>query len=733
MKKIFTLIVCLLTISLSAQQKIAQKIAELKESKTAFKRFSVLDASAQVASGDAAKVVDKASYARIRSAEVANIATARPQAIELDIPYLGNQLTVELFRVDDVIHESFQMDTDKQKNVPYQAGAYYRGTLKDQGNTLVAMNFFNGELSGVISGDNIGNIVIGKVVKAGNVEDYIIYSDADLKIRNTFECGMKADAVDEHDHSEDDNSGKSSLSTRCVTVYFEIDHAIYNQLSGDLDSVGNWITGVFNNVATLYANEGITVALKSTFVWTQPDPYSGNSSSAYLNQFNANTPVFNGDVGMLVGIDPGGLGGVAATINGLCSGSNYSYSDVELGYATVPTYSWTVMVVTHELGHLLGSPHTHACAWNNNNTPIDNCAPYAIGPTGEGYSCMSSPPIIPSTTVKGTIMSYCHLVDGVGISFTNGFGPQPAQRILNTVNNATCLSTDCINTCINTVTDIQASVTNNTATITWSELGSATQWQVQVIPFTINFGTFTTVSSPTFTASNLQPNTFYRARIRPLCASGMTSSLRQFVFATGANWCDGITITDTGGINGNYTNEQDYVRVLIPSQPNKKIELALTQFDLEEGYDYLYIYDGATTSAPDMTVGGLSGVDAQPPLPTFVSTSPDGALTLRFTSDQGVVESGFTAVVSCQNLLGLGDVQNVDFTYYPNPAKDAVNIISKTEISSIEVFNVAGQLLYSSKANALETKIDISAFSTGTYFFKLKFGEQNANFKIVKF
>ena len=42
-------------------------------------------------------------------------------------------------------------------------------------------------------------------------------------------------------------------------------------------------------------------------------------------------------------------------------------------YANVPTYSWTVMVFTHEMGHLMGSRHTHACVWNGNNTQIDGC------------------------------------------------------------------------------------------------------------------------------------------------------------------------------------------------------------------------------------------------------------------------------------------------------------------------------------------------------------------------
>jgi hypothetical protein len=87
------------------------------------------------------------------------------------------------------------------------------------------------------------------------------------------------------------------------------------------------------------------------------------------------------------------------------------------------------MVSTHELGHLWGSRHTHACVWNGNNTAIDGCSGSTEG------SC--SLPGYPSQ--GGTIMSYCHL-QSVGINFNEGFGPQPGNVIRNSVANASCTS-----------------------------------------------------------------------------------------------------------------------------------------------------------------------------------------------------------------------------------------------------------------------------------------------------
>src|SRR5207248_11322115 len=127
-------------------------------------------------------------------------------------------------------------------------------------------------------------------------------------------------------------------------------------------------------------------------------------------------------------------GGISS-INGICRATNYSkqnYCGVNSSYSTIPTYSWTVECIAHEGGHLLGSPHTHYCFWNGNNTKIDACGDAA------GYSegtCLPYPnPLLPSD--GGTIMSYCHLTSA-GINLSLGFGPQPLNLILNNINNAT--------------------------------------------------------------------------------------------------------------------------------------------------------------------------------------------------------------------------------------------------------------------------------------------------------
>src|SRR4029079_15718221 len=86
------------------------------------------------------------------------------------------------------------------------------------------------------------------------------------------------------------------------------------------------------------------------------------------------------------------LGGGIAYLDVLCSNTLQCAVSTSLTTTIVqfPTYSWNVEVCTHEMGHNMGSSHTHACVWNGNNTQIDDCGnQWAAnnGQTPEGAAC----------------------------------------------------------------------------------------------------------------------------------------------------------------------------------------------------------------------------------------------------------------------------------------------------------------------------------------------------------
>ncbi|MFN9116183.1 MAG: M12 family metallo-peptidase, partial [Bacteroidota bacterium] len=317
MKNSIIILVLLVCSGVFAQGSIAKKVNELVLQNTTFKKYVVLNENGTISTNETRTAVAKATYGQLNIQAVNAIFTKQDDFIELEIPYQGSTITTQLFKVD-IFAEGFHIDTDQVKAITYQKGAYYRGIIKGNQNSIVSFSFFKDEFSGVISSRTLSNLVVAKLDKPNNISDYIIYSDQDLLAKNTFECKVKESF---EEVPEQLRNQATPATTRCVTMYFEIDYDLYQANGSDTTTTTNWMTSVFNNVQTIYTNDGITTSLKSMFIWTTPDPYDGigDSSSDYLYKFNELRPVFDGDLGQLLGIDPGGLGGVAVGINGICT------------------------------------------------------------------------------------------------------------------------------------------------------------------------------------------------------------------------------------------------------------------------------------------------------------------------------------------------------------------------------------------------------------------------------
>ncbi len=338
----------------------------------------------------------------------------------------GQNFELELVKTK-IFDDAFQVKlASSETPIEVTPGHFYRGIIKGESQSLVSFSIFEDEVVGVISSPLQGNWTVEKIKGQLSTQQYVIYEEKDRTEPITFECGTTDEGLR---YSKKDLSTVPTTKTsgKCTRIYFEVDYDRYRDKASPTATT-NFVTGIFNEVATLYANEGVTVKISEIFIWDRPSPYTGSSSSTMLNKFQRYRTSFDGDLAQLISYQASG--GIAV-LDGLChpyNSAKMSFSSIGRSYRSIPDYSFTVMVVAHELGHLFGSHHTHACVWNGNNTAIDGCAGFVEG------SCRN--PGNPSG--GGTIMSYCH-INRTGINFSKGFGVQPGNVIRNNVANASCL------------------------------------------------------------------------------------------------------------------------------------------------------------------------------------------------------------------------------------------------------------------------------------------------------
>lgn len=96
---------------------------------------------------------------------------------------------------------------------------------------------------------------------------------------------------------------------------------------------------------------------------------------------------------------------------------------------------------------------------------------------------------------------------------------------------------------------------------------------------------------------------------------------------------------DSGGSGGSYNSNENFVYTIC-APAGSEVQVAFSSFFTESTYDYLYIYDGNSTSATSL--GSFTGSTSPG---TVVSSG--GCLTFEFISDGSYTDSGWEATISC--------------------------------------------------------------------------------------
>ncbi len=461
------LLFCLITCSIAiGQGKLSIVESELQEALTKGTQFKEIQLFERNNSTEFRnkmdKVLAKAVFLDIDQKELQKAFNADHEAIRFVIPFEGGKDIVINALKHEILSQTFKVSTQDGEFTDYARGHFYKGVVENADRSLATVSIFKNEVIAIFSTDKTGNMVLGQMQATGSskVPPYVVFDDKDFLVNSGFEC-----ETEDPDFSELINTGGREAvgnvdgnPANCLNWYFECEYDMFLE-NGSVESTVNKMAAIYNEVKTIYDNESIANVVDQIFVWSEPDGYPTNSTAAARNEFvSRRTPIpGNANVAHLISRGAPSNGGIANGIGGFCydrpytSGATpHSYSWIQSNFNPFPTYSWTVNVIAHENGHNLGSFHTHGCYWGanypNGGQQIDDCGSEAG--SSEGSACYdSSNPILPDN--GGTVMSYCHLVGGVGINLSKGFGLEPGNVIRDFVHNGSCTTPCGTATCPN--------------------------------------------------------------------------------------------------------------------------------------------------------------------------------------------------------------------------------------------------------------------------------------------
>ena len=162
--------------------------------------------------------------------------------------------------------------------------------------------------------------------------------------------------------------------------------------------------------------------------------------------------------------------------------------------------------------------------------------------------------------------------------------------------------------------------------------------------------TFSDIASATTLnyIATLTVNTYYRCNVKCTASGITTSSGSVLVSVVSCYNMDDTPIStcaanfyDSGGPSSDYDYYEDYTKTFTASTSGSLLQVSFSSFEINDGDDYLYVYDGPTSASPQIPGSPFTGTTIPP---TFSSSG--SSITFYFTSDY-YEGPGWAANISC--------------------------------------------------------------------------------------
>lgn len=184
------------------------------------------------------------------------------------------------------------------------------------------------------------------------------------------------------------------------------------------------------------------------------------------------------------------------------------------------------------------------------------------------------------------------------------------------------------------------------------------------------------------------------------------------------------SISDGSGDNSYLPFTNCHYNIVLPKK--QTIFLHFNKFDLEDGHDYLYVYQNSYSN--DNLLMALTGSKPD----TTIRIDEIRRIFFLFETDAHNNADGFEFDYhASENGITLFD-SNSELVVFPNPATDKINISYPESIEQIEVRDMLGRLIQHESVQGEQVELNIENLSSGLYLLKINTKGNTISKKFIK-
>jgi len=345
-------------------------------------------------------------------------------------------LELEQFTVTSPTTKFVLGTDDGDRPAPHPDVVLFRGRVVEEPGSRVFLGISATHSNGYIALPGKEYILAPSRVRGKNIDaaHHVLYERFAAGANappSPFQCQTRTPREPAANIESQSVEAQAAYTWRAAFVAIECDYE-YGQAFDSTSDAFVYVLELLGAISSVYERDlQVRLVLPYIRIWqTVSDPYTANDVGPLLDQFTAYWSFYMGGVDRDIAhfLTPKQAGGGMANVDVLCSNAwGYGASSGISGVFPRPLEDgsleqWDVHVVSHEMGHQFGSPHTHCY-----NPPIDNCGQSFDDCWNGIYACQ-----------QGTIMSYCKSCPGGLANMDIRFHGRVITRIRQSVD-ASCL------------------------------------------------------------------------------------------------------------------------------------------------------------------------------------------------------------------------------------------------------------------------------------------------------